>query len=448
MESPVEPSVDKTAFPRWAACVVAIALLAGAVARLVWVGDMEWKYDEHWCFEKGEAVARGDAPLPWLGMNSSLGIPNPGPSAWIFAALATFAKTPESMCRSIQILNVLAIFGFVWIARTRLTPTEREPWYWGLALGAVNPASVRFARKIWMQSVTPPLTLVVWFGHLNRRTRWGAFTWGLMGALIGQVHMSGFFLAAALVAWTAFREWRDPEARGTRWGWWLAGSVIGALPMIPWVWAVLHTDRLPSTGETPTLRSRLRGLKPRFWALWFARSVGLDILYADKGFDILYPLGWLKVHLLREPIIDGRPTWLIAILVTILTAIGLLGVARWTAGRLTGTRPKGPGYPTAVFYAGAAGLGAGILIFLITPWTYDHYLIILFPFPFVWLALVLLPDRRLLATVVVLQALLTATFLTSVHRAGGFPGTDYGVTYARQAAEGIGPPREPPPEVR
>jgi hypothetical protein len=447
MEPPAGSSVDKS-FPRWSGWVVALALLAGTVMRLVWVGDMEWKYDEVWCFEKGEAVARGDLPLPWLGMKSSLGIPNPGASTWIFAGLATFARTPESMCRSIQILNVLAMFGFVWVARTRLAPSEREPWYWGLALGAVNPASVRFARKIWMQSVTPPLTLVVWVGHLNRRARWGAFTWGLMGSLIGQVHMSGFFLAAGLVAWTAFREWRTPEARGTRWDWWLAGSIIGSLTMIPWIWAVVHAAHPEPSGQALRSDWWMQKLNPRFWVLWFARATGIDILFAGKEFDILYLIGWSEVPLLREPVISGWSTWLIAILVTILAAIGLLAVGRWVAGRLNGKKRGAGQYATAVFYAGATGLGAGMLIFLITPWTHDHYLIILFPFPFVWLALMLLPDRRLLAIVVVLQALLAATFLGSVHRAGGFPGTDYGVTYARQAAEGIEVPREPRDGVR
>jgi hypothetical protein len=448
MESGPDSRPDTASMPRWVGWFVLLALLAGAAARLVWVGDMEWKYDELWCFEKGEAVATGETPLPWLGMTSSLGIPNPGPSIWFFAALATFARTPEAMCRAIEAMNVLAIFGFVWLVHTRLPRGEREPWYWGLALGAVNPAAVRFARKIWMQSVTPPLTLAVWFGHLNRRGRCGAFLWGLTGALIGQVHMSGFFLAAALVAWTAFREWRDPGSRETRWGYWFAGSVVGALPLIPWAWAILHSDRPAVSGEATTLVARLRGLKPRFWALWFARSLGLDILFAGHGFDVLYPSGWPRIALLHEPIVGGRATWLIGILIASLTAIGVLAITRWVVTRLSRATPLSSLYPAAAFYVGAAGIGAGVLIFLITPWTYDHYLIILFPFPFVWLAMLLMPHRRLLVVVVVLQALLTGAFLVSVHRSGGFPDTDYGVSYSRQIAEGIGPPREPPAEVR
>ncbi len=418
--------------PRWALWLIASALVFGAVARWIWVGDMEWGADQVYLVEKGAAVARGEMAWPWMGMGSSVGLPNFGPSVWIFAGLATFAPSPEAMCRASEALNILAIFGFVCVILSQIQPAEREPWLWGLALAAVNPPSVRYARRIWQQSITPPLTFLLWFGHLNRKSPWGALLWGLMGPLVGQVHMAGLFLAGGLAIWTAVAEWRDPEARGTRWKWWVIGSVLASLPLIPWALAVMD---LPRHATSPGAGFK-RLLMPRFWILWFVRSLGLDVVFVDRPFDVLHPLR-ATMPPIAQPTVAGRPTWGVGALCGLLLLIGLLGVGRWVAARLGRLRSAAPRYPTAVFYVGAVGLGAGLLMHLVVPWVHDHYLVPFFPFPFVWLALMLLPDRRLVATAVVAQALLTATLLVTVHAEGGIPGGEYGLGYARQLAEGI-----------
>ena len=146
----------------------------------------------------GPIAAVHDGALPWLGMNSGVQILNPGFSIWPFALMARFTEDPVAMVQWIQWSNVIALWAFFWLF-TRAVPTEeRGAWLWGLALFAVSPFAIIFSRKLWAQNVLPFFCAVVLWGHFYRRTRLGAFAWGLAGALLGQIHMSGFFFAFAL----------------------------------------------------------------------------------------------------------------------------------------------------------------------------------------------------------------------------------------------------------
>src|SRR5262249_23628779 len=92
--------------------------------------------------------------------------------------------------------------------------------------------------KIWAQSALPFFSMLFLVGWLRRDRRWGAFLWGLLSAVIGQIHMSGFFFAAAFVLWELFagRERREPP--NTRWRLFVAGCLVGALGLVPWVVAL------------------------------------------------------------------------------------------------------------------------------------------------------------------------------------------------------------------
>src|SRR5262249_3528505 len=46
-----------------------VAFALGAVLRLIWVEDMEWKADEVWTFSQTQEVGH-TKPFPWLGMPS------------------------------------------------------------------------------------------------------------------------------------------------------------------------------------------------------------------------------------------------------------------------------------------------------------------------------------------------------------------------------------------
>jgi hypothetical protein len=60
----------------------------------------------------------------------------------------------------------------------------------------------------------------------------------LAGALSGQVHLSGWFLAAGFVIGSAVAEWRGRRPRVRTWLWWLISSFLGLISAIPWTLAL------------------------------------------------------------------------------------------------------------------------------------------------------------------------------------------------------------------
>jgi hypothetical protein len=182
-----------------------LALAAGAVLRLIWGADIEYKADEAWTFRRTQEVGRTE-PFPYVGTLTSQGFRNPGLSIWVFLVLGKlFTVTdPVALARAVQVLNVAALILLVGFALRFVPRGEREPWLWGIALAAVNPLAVLCQRKIWPPSVLPILTVVMLVGWYRRDRRWGSFVWGFVGACVGQVHMAGFFLAAGYGLGCAF----------------------------------------------------------------------------------------------------------------------------------------------------------------------------------------------------------------------------------------------------
>ena len=52
--------------------------------------------------------------------------------------------------------------------------------------------------------------------------------------LIGQVHLSGWFVAAGLALGTVVAEYRGILPRSRYWHLWLFGSVLGLISALPW----------------------------------------------------------------------------------------------------------------------------------------------------------------------------------------------------------------------
>jgi hypothetical protein len=194
---------------------LAAALVLGAVLRLAWAQDMEYKDDEKWTYERTQTAGRTE-PWVWQGMYSSACVKNPGLSFWVFWLLARLfdAHEPTELARAVQVVNISAIVllaAFVW----RCVPeAEREPWLWAVALVAVNPLAVVFHRKIWAQSILPIFSLLFLFGWWYRQRRWGAFLWGLAGALVGQIHMTASGWPGS-AGWAAAASGRSCCSRGS-----------------------------------------------------------------------------------------------------------------------------------------------------------------------------------------------------------------------------------------
>ena len=211
----------------------------GLFLRLVWVSDMEWKEDEKWMYNKAHEAADANQ-FPAVGMRSGGGIVNPGMSVGVYAIIAKFTDDPLEMNWVVQIINVLSVLGFLLFAMLKVKEDEREIWLLGITLAAVSPLAVLFSRKIWAQDLLPILSFIIILSNSYRGKGWAAFVWGLTGALIGQIHMSGFFFAAGLLVFTALHDYYNKIK--FRWTYWIAGSLIGGITIIPWIQFLIRVN--------------------------------------------------------------------------------------------------------------------------------------------------------------------------------------------------------------
>jgi hypothetical protein len=396
--------------------------LAGAL-RFAWLADMEYKGDEIWMFEHALSIPAREA-WPELGMHSGVGLRNPGLSVSVFAVLAKLvsATGPLDLCQGVVACNTLAyllLFLFVF----RLRPSgQREPWLWALALSAVNPLSILFQRKIWAQSILPLFCALFLIGWLRRSRYSGACLWGFVGALLGQIHMSGFFFAAGFfLCDMTLGHFRTDRPR-TKWLGWFVGSVAGALPLIPWFrYALATSDRKYSNWS-----EHVQSL--RFYRYWFSDSLGL-------GLD--YSLGDQYLDFLRYPLVGTNDFYPSLYLQGLAFTVGLylmfrVGRACWKMRFRAELRPSTvlSGLSEETFALISAFIGYGLLLTLSGVDVQRYYLIITFPLE--WLLLAVLArkyvarPRSLLLLLWCTQLMLSLTFLHYIHENHGAIRGDYG----------------------
>jgi hypothetical protein len=406
------------------------AILAGAALRLVYINDIEYKWDERWTYYQVKEYANGGS-FPWLGMPSSTGIRNPGMSLWVFLTLSKVSplQDPRDLARAVQVLSVLAI-AFLAIFAWRAVPLEeREPWLWAAALVSLNPFAVLFHRKIWPPCVLPIFTIVFLMAWWYRERRGWSFVWGLVGACLGQIHMAGFFFTGGFAAWALLF-----KRRGVAWRSWLLGTSLGLIPLIPWLGYVAHARGNPAL-QAARVEHVLEG---KFWMRWVTEPFGISLEYA-LGKDFQDYLGY--------PLLAGQRTYLVGFIhaLVILTAVVLVARALasfWTNRGRMGALETGNESPTC-FTQNAALWGFGILLSASTLPIHRHYLIILFPLTFVWLARLALVrseqrvsglhwGRGILLALCILQGCISATFLEYVHDNYRQIRGDYWIPYAAQ----------------
>jgi uncharacterized membrane protein YeaQ/YmgE (transglycosylase-associated protein family) len=404
------------------AFLLAASLLLGVLYRNVWVRDMEWKHDEQTMFE----ASQSSGAWSWVGMPSGVGLPNPGMSRWVFIALARLAgpRDPLALGHAVMVMNSIAVTLLLLFALRRAEEEERLAWLWAAALAAVNPGAVQLQRKIWAQSTLPLFSLAALYGWWNRHTRWGAFLWGAVGACLGQIHLSGFFFAAALALWTILFE-RSPITPRPRWRWWLLGSGVAAWPLVPWAAAVLTA---PSSGLSGF--DWRKSLRLEFWPHWLVDVTGLETARSlgRSGF-----IAWLE-----EPLWNGHRTFAVGLVLVI--ALGLVGAA--IAAAVQSLWPRRRSWPDLLAGGSSTGraqnaafVGFGLLLTAAGIQIYPHYLIVAFPLTSLWLARAALQvprGQRLLGGIWLAHALLAAAFLLHIHHYGGSPDGDYGASYVRQ----------------
>jgi len=394
-------------------------------------------------FEHVVRVREGGA---WdvLGMPSSRGVKNAGMSVWIFYALGALARAeaPPELTRAVAVLAVLARVLMIaipaWLVRgdTQRDARDRRAWIWAIVLSCTNPTSVFLDRKIW--ALVLPLVMVsLWIAWLMRERRAGAFVWGALSAVVGQIHMPGFFFAPMLALFTRLFDARAPERR-TRWSWWIAGAILGALPAVPWL-LYLARDRPHPTGSSSWLRFRLE-----FYQYFLSDPTGLAGQYT-LGDDIVRALRW--------PLLSGRPTWLLlGAYVVLAVASAILArralVMLWEERRSLGVLARGGDGATRsdTSLAIAAGfVGMGALMTLPSISIHRHYLYAAFPLPYLLFAKVALRQpggERWLYTLFGATAIVSASLLSYVHDVG--ENAEMGKTYRLQQELGITPEQAKP----
>jgi hypothetical protein len=355
-------------------------------------------------FDTALRVARSELPWPWLGMPSGAGLQNGGASTWPFIGFAYFARDPAAMTLLVMLANVVALWAFAFWVHRSWDRRHRALGMWGVALFAVSPLPVLFARKIWAQSLLPVL-LVPWlFAHMKRDRATAAFAWGAFGALLGQLHLSGFFAAAALVLATAVL-----DDKRTHWRGWLFGSAIAALPLLPWLSF--------SLAAKPTYRERSENP-----ILEFAS----DAILNGWGLNLRSSLGDHFQRFLSGPIVAGTTTWLV------LTAHVLLVLLAATCIVLATRKRHELAIPRELrMHALAIGVCATAMHALSVK-VYPHYLIVFSPLLHMAVAWLLLQRKQLVWLGCGLQLFVTAAFLWFIHANGGAARADYGVAYRVQ----------------
>ncbi len=406
------------------------AMVLGGLLRLLWPQDMEYKRDEAWMFYYTQEVGRTE-PFPWLGMPSSFDIRHPGGSIWVFLGLGKLfgVTAPEELGLACQLTNVAAIVLLVVFAWWSVRPQERETWLWAALLVAVNPLAMVLHRKIWSPSIMPLFTMLFLIGWWYRGRRGGAFLWGLLGVLMGQVHPVGLFLAAGFFLWALLF-----ERRSFSWRWWLLGSLLGALTLLPWFHYVF--TEMAQQGASQRRWAHLA--EGKIWLRWFTEPLGMSLSYTlDQGF----------ADFLRFPLIAGRPTYLVAALHLVMFGAGLLVVSRGLAGL---ARRRGQwwewwtGRESATAFTQSAALwGFGIIFTATLLPIHRHYLVITFPLMFLWVArsalvaeagrpMLGIGGRPLLATLCLAQFLVSLSFLGFIHSLQGPLQAEYGTPYRVQ----------------
>jgi hypothetical protein len=437
--TPIHIRSRLTAVAPW---LLGATLLLGAAFRLIWSETIEYKRDEAWLFQLvADHVNRWDWAT--VGMPSSQNVRVPGLSVWVFYPFGHLFGVDEPTCLTlgVQLSNIAALIGLVVFAWRCVPAAEREPWLWAAALIAVNPLEVIYHRKLWPPCMLPIFCMVFIIGWWHRDRRWGAAVWGTVGACLGQIHAAGFLFALSVVLTTV-----AAARRGVRWGWWVAGSVLGTLPMTGWFIYLLR-DRDPVGGNAVELH---RWLECKFWLHWITEPVGWG-LHGEFGADY--------TDFLRWPLIGGRPTFAAGILqfLTILLGVALLAHAAngWWRRRSAVTAP--PTRTATGLLVRAGFVCFGLMLTLAAVRFFRHYLIVTFPLMALWLARLALPDgsadrtrvlgRRLLAGLCAVNALSCFLMLSFLRENGGVCDGAFQATYEAQVRDGgLRPPDAPIPE--
>jgi 4-amino-4-deoxy-L-arabinose transferase-like glycosyltransferase len=213
--------------PAWELACAGAIVVAAAWLRLGHLGLMEFKQDEATAVEIGRAILHGH--LTTTGLTSSVGAKNPPLFVYVAALALAIWNDPRSIAGFVALAAVVAV---------ALTYTILRPRFGALAaltaaaLFATAPWAVLYGHKIWAQDLLPIVTvLLLWslFVLLERsRSRLVLFV-PILLSLTVQLNFSALALVVPVLLVVVYR-WRH-----VNWLALLAGVGVVLLLLSPWL---------------------------------------------------------------------------------------------------------------------------------------------------------------------------------------------------------------------
>lgn len=390
-------------------------LAAGALLRLLWPTDFQFKLDEARNLEFSLAISEGGEWVThaWL---TSVGIPAGPVAAYLFAAITRFTTDPFVANLVVVLANVGALA--MAIPFYQLLLPERADARAAFALHAASPMAIWFSRKIWDQCLLAVFTVpALWVAILvarKPRSRAIALLPPLL-ALASQTHHAGFFFALVLSVVVFLRPARIAAIPL------LIGSAVAAALSAPYALHLLRT--LSASG----------GFQLRSISRFPDIDVVTNLLLDASGHNVLDAAGRDAMPLLSWP---APPIGLLVILAGIPLYVCLIAGALEALGVRSATSLPGD---SRRLLAGL-GIGLPLLYLILRVRGVPHYFLPIFPALF---ALIALGARRLrrpksgrwrlaappLGVLLAVNVATWALFATYVHAHWG--GESYGLPYGR-----------------
>ena len=395
-------------------------VMFGCFLRFYQLDHMEWKFDQAWMYYNSLEMA-DTGVFPWLGMRSGGGIVNPGLSLWVFILLAKLLKTPLAMVTGVAFLNILAIICFFILGLYRKSLSEKKLILNTAALWAVSPLAIVFSRNIWAQDILAPFVILFVIGAYFRKNSWCAFLWGLFGAILGQIHMPGFFYAFGFFLFLIILDYRKGSIKHYRF--WLLGSLLGALLLIPWIEYLINMPKIvkaadPNNSGVIELKHIF---KLRFYSYSFLEGLGIHLKYSlgKKFYDFLnLPFGMYGLGILH-------------VLSVVLGMSGLIIFIKQY-------KDKGVEWNEFDYLLGASWIGGGLVLTLVGLKMHPHYIICALPFSFYFFIRALsVIHVKWTYLFIFSQLIISFGFLIFIAENGGVHGEEYGKSYQYQIENGL-----------
>ncbi|HEY8325479.1 MAG TPA: glycosyltransferase family 39 protein [Ktedonobacterales bacterium] len=283
-----------------------LALLVGALLRLLWLGDTSFLGDQAQLLAMGQSAALHHAVI-LTGIPSSLGSLNPPVSTWLYAP---FALAGGALGATIftALANLVAVALLYALAARYL---NRMAAFSAALLYATASGPVHYARFIWQQNLLAPVVILFFWIMLRaiveRRRGWLAWA-TLLGGVAIELHPTAAPLLGLIALALAFT-WRDLRRRDLLW---TAAAIIALVgPTILWE-ALSHGYDLAGAARFSQGRAVIDT-----WALTYllqliqpapAGAYGSASAYTSVGRGVAF------LGVILEVALIGAQLWLIAML--------------------------------------------------------------------------------------------------------------------------------------